>query len=139
MENKNVRQSLESEILSVIKDLGSMELGSDDYNKTVEGLTKLLSKYNDTIKLETDYYDLIERIEAAQKEHDLKVKEYKSERNDRIVKNVLTAVKIGGGFVILVWGTKATFEFEREGTVTTPVGRSFINEITNFLRNSWSH
>ena len=73
--------------------------------------------------------DIQERIETREFENDLKLKQMKDDKIDRWVKNGLTALGIAVPTVVTVWGTLKSFKFEEEGTITTIMGRGFINKL----------
>lgn len=70
-----------------------------------------------------------EELETKRIDAELKKKQIRDERIDKIVKNVLTGVSIVSGCALTVWGTKKSFEFENTGTITTIMGRGFINKL----------
>lgn len=117
---------LHEEIKKEIEELGHIELGSNEYKATVDGVTKLLDKAIDIEKL---------NVEADEKEKDreietnLKVSQMKEDRKNRIVGHVLTGVGIVVPTVVTVWGALKSWEFEKEGTVTTIFGRGFMNKL----------
>ena len=51
------------------------------------------------------------------------------EKKDRLIKNILTGAGIIIPLGVTVWGTLKTLKFEEEGTVTTLMGRGFINKL----------
>lgn len=112
----NIKTSLEAEIQAELESLrGLEEMDPDAYKTTVEGLTKLLDRNIEMEKVEVD------------KNH--KEQTMKAEKRDRIVKNSLTALGLVATTAVTIWGTLATFKFEESGTVTTIVGRGFINKL----------
>lgn len=127
MDGKDVRNLLEDEITTRMQELSVLEANSDEYKAIAGELAKLIDRYNEMNKIEMAGIESYERIEAQKAEIDIKKKEHRKEVIDCVVKNGLTLVSIAGGLVLTVWGTKATFEFEREGTITSMVGRNFIN------------
>ena len=110
-----IQTLLNEEIEAEFEKLKDMEKGTEEYKTTVDGLTKLVEKSNEMTKFEI--------------EHDEKVKQMKEEKKDRVIKNVLTACGIIVPTIVTIWGTKASFEFEKEGTITTIMGRGFINKL----------
>ena len=122
----DVKDLLTNEIEKLIKSLEGMEVDSDEYKATSDAIVKLTGKLNEMDQINYEYWD---KKESREKDSELKLKQLNSEKRDRIVKNVLTAVSILGGFVLTVWGTKASFEFENEGSITTIMGRGFINNL----------
>ena len=100
----SIEKPLNEEIQREFDKLKGMELGTEEYKKTVDGLTLLTGK---AIELEN----------------------HKSDKKDRLIKNCITA---GGTILTLgltVWGTVVSLNFERTGSVTTIVGRGFINKL----------
>ena len=124
-----VKEKLITEISSEIDDLASMQLGTDEYKNTVEGVTKLIDKANELDKTELDLrrIQLSEQIESNKKEKDKALDEFN--KKDQLIKN---AISIGGiliPVIVTVWGTYKTLNFEKTGTVTTIMGRGFINKL----------
>lgn len=122
----SVRSLLKKEIESELVTLEDMDLGSEECKIAIDGVTKLIGTLNEMDKLEYEYQD---RSENRENEKELKMKELKDERNDRIAKNIITVVTFVGGVGLTVWGTYKTFKFEETGTVTSMIGRGFINKL----------
>lgn len=122
----SIQNLLEVEIEDEFEKLNEMKVGSEEYKVTVDGLTKLLDR-----SIEFDKYqdELEEKRENRKFDTELKVKQVKSESKDRWVKNGLTLAGIIIPSVITIWGTLKSLEFEKEGTVTTIMGRGFINKL----------
>lgn len=118
----SIENLLETEIQDEFDKLSKMEKGTEQYKATVDGLTKLMDR---AIEIEKFNVDAEERV----KENDFKLKQADEDRKDRIVKNCMTAAGIIIPTVVTVWGTIASFKFEQEGTVTTIMGRGFINKL----------
>ena len=51
------------------------------------------------------------------------------EKRDRRIKNGITIAGIVIPSLITIWGTIKSLNFEKEGTVTTIMGRGFINKL----------
>lgn len=122
----SVKDLLTGEIEKQIKNLADMEPGSNEYKATVDGLTKMLDKLNEMDRNEYDYW---EKRESREKDNELKADQLAEERRDHNVKNILTAVSVVGGFALTVWGTVKSIKFEETGTITTIMGRGFINKL----------
>lgn len=119
----DIRTSLNEEILSEIEVLkGVKELGTDTYKTIVDGVTKLIDRSVELEKLD------IERENHA-RENDLKRKQMSEEQKSRLISNCLTVANIVIPSVITIWGVMKSFEFEKEGTVTTIMGRGFVNKL----------
>ena len=122
----NLEKKLHDEIGREIAILEGMEEGTESYKALVDGVTKLTDR---AIAIDRFNAEVEENAATQKFENELKLKQMKEEKIDRIVKNCLTAAGIILPIGITVWGTKASFEFEKEGTVTTIMGRGFINKL----------
>lgn len=123
----SIKTLLEDEIKEEIKELSKTDTGSKEYEIASNGLSKLIDK-----KLEMEKLDLdVEYKRAAlESEERMKIRQMEMEKTDQKVKNVLTGVSIGGGFALTIWGALKSWEFEKEGTVSSFFGRLFMNRFT---------
>ena len=111
----NIETLLHEEIQDGFDALSRMERGTETHKTTVDEVAKLCDKAIEIEKLE---------IEAKERE-----KAREEDRKDRRVKN---GIAIGGivlPLAVTIWGTFKTFRFEETGTVTTIMGRGFINKL----------
>lgn len=117
---------LNEEIQEEFEELGKLDVGSDKYKTTVDGLTKLCDR-----AIEIEKFKSEQELKRDQQEADeiLKAEQMKDERKDRIVKNSLTAAGIGIPALLTVWGTIKSIKFEETGTITTIMGRGFIQKL----------
>ena len=122
----SLEKQLHEEIGRELDILQGMKEGTESYKEWVDGVTKLTDR---AIAIDRFNAEVEEKAATQKFENELKLKQMKEERIDRIVKNCLTAVGIILPIGITIWGTKASFEFEKEGTVTTIMGRGFINKL----------
>ena len=129
-----VKNLLREEITDEIGHLSKMEVGSEDYEKTVNGLTKLVDRLNEMEKIEMEKTNSNVENECKIEEQDLKRQQLEDEKKDRLIRNGLTGVSVIGGLAVTVWGTLKTFKFEETGTITSQAGRQFINKAINFLK-----
>lgn len=116
---------LQEEIKSEFKELKGMELGSDEYKTTVDGLTKLVDR---AIKIEELNNYAQDKI-YKENELDLKQQQIEEEQKDRKVRNSITVASIVIPTIVTIWGTLKTLKFEEVGTVTTNAGRNFMNRL----------
>ena len=119
-------KKLYDEINAEFEDLSKMALGTEEYKVTVDGLTKLMDRAIDIKKFDTEY---AERIENQKMDNCLKQKQMNEERKDRLIKNGISIAGIVIPSLITIWGTVKSMEFEKEGTITTIIGRGFINKL----------
>ena len=117
---------LEEEIRKELEELGKCPITTKEYKDHVDGITMLMDRLIEFEKVEIDKYD---KEDARFNEMKLKSAELEMEQKDRKTKNWLTGVSIGGGFVITAVGAWATFKFEETGTVTSLLGKGFINRL----------
>lgn len=117
---------LNDEIRSELESLKKMELGTETYKCTVDGLTRLIDR---SIEIEKTEFERDEKIESRENDYDLRVKTMNDEQKDRMIRNTIAVVGIVIPTLVTIWGTKASFRFEQEGTVTTIMGRGFINKL----------
>lgn len=122
----NMDTLLREEVQNELKELGKMQPGTEQYKTTVDGLTKLIDRVNEIDKLNIEHD---ERFKQNAREYDLKLQQLEDERKDRVVKNALAVAGIAIPSIITIWGTLKSLKFEETGTVTTIMGRGFINKL----------
>lgn len=105
MDTKN---QFREEIGNELEELKKMELGSDEYKTTVDGVTKLADRMIELKKLD-------------------------DERIDRIVKNCLQGVGLVTGIGLTVWGTVVSMKFEKTDSFTSLLGRKWVDKTFSFL------
>lgn len=111
----NIETKLHEELAEELDYLKKMDVGTDEYKATVEGLTKLMDRALEMERLNS---------ENAEKE-----RAREDERKDRWVRHGLTAFGIVLPVAVTIWGTLKSFEFEKEGTITTLMGKGFMNKL----------
>lgn len=117
---------LHEEIQEEFDELGKLEVGTDKYRAAVDGLTKLCDRAIELEKLktETELKQDQQNVDA-----ELRAEQLKDERKDRVVKNCLTGVGIVVPTAVTIWGTLKSIKFEETGTITTIMGRGFIQKL----------
>lgn len=118
----SIQTLLNEEIKNEFEDLKKMELGSETYRATVDGLTKLVDRVIELEKIDVEQNEAYEnrQVELSKIEDD---------RKDRWVRNILTGAGIIIPTAVTVWGTIKSINFEKEGTITTIMGRGFIQKL----------
>jgi hypothetical protein len=122
----SIKTLLEKEINDEFEELGKTAVGSDEYKATVDGLAKLMDRAIELEKFEAERKD---RIDHQDREMDLKQQQADDEKKDRKIKNWLAAAGIVIPTGVTIWGTIKSIKFEQEGTITTIMGRGFINKL----------
>lgn len=127
--NNDIKDLLDKEIQRELDDLDEVQVGSEEYKSTVEGISKLIDRRNemDKIDLEERKYYLSERIETNRINREKSLNEHNEK--DRLIQNLISVGSILIPVFVTVWGTYKTLKFEETGTVTTIMGRGFINKL----------
>jgi hypothetical protein len=122
----NIENLLDAEIRDELENLKQMELGSDEYRTTVDGVTKLTDRSIELKKIEIEQQY---KNESLQFDNHFKRLQIKHDQKDRKIKNGIAIGTIIVPACITIWGALKSWEFEKEGTVTTIMGRGFINKL----------
>lgn len=117
---------LHDEIKSELEELKNIEAGTEKYKVTVDGLTKLIDRAIEMDKLNIDVQD---KIDSREKDDSFRMKQMEEEGKSRQIGNYITIAGIVIPTLVTIWGTVKTIEFEKEGTITTIMGRGFINKL----------
>lgn len=117
---------LHTEMADEFDALANMEKGTDTYRTTVDGLTKLIDKAIEIDRLNGEFE---KEVESREFENSLKLKQFEDEKRDRFVKNCLTGAGIILPLLVTIWGTNKSIKFEETGTITTIMGRGFIQKL----------
>lgn len=121
-----IEKLLKAEIQNEFEKLKEMEKGSDKYKVTVDGIAKLIDRAIEIDKLEAD---IQEKSENRENENEFKWRQFQADKKDRLVKNGIAVAGIIIPVAVTVWGTLKSLKFEETGTVTTIMGRGFINKL----------
>ena len=81
--------------------------------------------------IELEKLDIETKREAENQafEQQIKLEQMHEDKKDRKVKNILTGVSIGAPLMVTIWGTLKSIKFEETGTITTIMGRGFIQKL----------
>jgi hypothetical protein len=121
-----IETMLHGEIESEFEELKRMQVGSEEHKTAVESLNKLMDRAIEIDKLNIQHEDELKRQALEQ---EFKQKQLDDENKDRTVKNILTGLGIGLPLAVTIWGTVKSLEFEKEGTITTLMGRGFFSKL----------
>lgn len=121
----SVKQKLEDEFESQMNLLSNMDVGTDEYAKTVEGVSKIADRL---IKIQqlNDEYDLKSREIENAKENRIQEEEQARKKN-RIDWGKVIVPTVGAftmGIVTMVW--------EKTDTLTSSAGKSALRDILPF-------
>ena len=121
-----IEKVLRDEIQNELEELGKCQLGTEEYKTRVDGATKLIDK---AIEMERLNIEKDAKEKDRELEKSLKTQQMEEERKDRKLRNgvAIAGIVIPAG--ITIWGTLKTFAFEKDESVTTLIGRGFINKL----------
>lgn len=129
----DIKTPLNEEIVDEFKQLKGIDVGTEEYKLTVEGLTKLMDRAIEIEKFEHEQADKLAKAEIEkvkeEAEEQFRNGQIKREERDRLIKDCISVAGLIINVGLVVWGTVKSFEFEREGTITTIMGRGFINKL----------
>lgn len=121
----SVKQKLEDEFESQMNLLSNMDVGTDEYVKTVEGVSKIADRL---IKIQqlNDEYDL-KRIEIENAKENHIQEEEQARKKNRIDWAKVIVPTVGAftmGIITMIW--------EKTDTLTTSAGKSALRDILPF-------
>ena len=122
---------LDEEIKRELEVLKTLDPGEENHKTAVGSLAQLMDRAIELKKVDATAY---ESEIAREVELDLKRKQMQDDKKDRVIKYVMTGVKDTAIIVITIWGTVASINFEREGTITTSAGRKHLNKLLSWFK-----
>lgn len=118
---------------NLLAEMENTDVESERHKALVDAIAKLEDRALEIERIKNDAADKAAVRDRELKndilEHNLKCEQMSEERVDRWVKNILTGLGIVLPIGLTVWGTKVSFKFEEEGTITTIMGRGFVNRL----------
>lgn len=106
---------LHVEIEDKFDKLAELDPSSKEYSSAVDSVTKLMDRAIEIEKLETSEIYNEEQM--------------KENRKARLVKNCIDVGSVVLPLAVTIWGAKASFKFEETGTITTGIGRKFMDKL----------
>lgn len=106
---------LHVEIDDRFDDLAKLDPTSKEYSAAVDSVTKLMDRAIE-----------IERLESSETQNE---KQMKEDHKSRLIKNCIDVGSIVLPLAVTIWGARASFKFEENGTITTGVGRKFMDKL----------
>ena len=154
----NINKKIDEEIASEIDNLSYLEKGTEQYKIAVDGIIKLTYKSIELQKLEAnvkkdkrDYEIRMKELELNSEKNKndfdirmeglqlddkkLKVEQDKNEVDNinkaksQKIQTAISIVTIAVPALLTIWGTCKSLKFEETGTITTPIGKGFINRL----------
>ena len=121
-----IETRLNEVILDELAELKRMKIGSEEYKATVDGVTKMIDRTIEIKRLNTESDD---KRESTKADNELRAAQMEEDRKSRIIGHILNGLGIVIPAAITIWGTVKSLEFEKEGTITTIMGRGFIQKL----------
>ena len=117
------------EIEQEFNDQKDVEMGTEKYKASVDGLAKLVDRAIELRKIDADRNDKESELDIRSKDLELREQRDKYDKIDQLIRNGISIAGIVIPTVVTIWGTLKTFQFEEEGSITTNIGRGFINKL----------
>ena len=111
---------LNVEIEEKFDELAKLDPTTKEYSAAVDSVTKLMDRAIE-----------IEKLESSETQNE---KQMEEDRKSRLVKNCIDVGSVVLPVAVTIWGAKASFKFEETGTITTSVGRKFMDKIISWKR-----
>ena len=111
---------LNVEIEEKFDELAKLDPTTKEYSAAVDSVTKLMDRAIE-----------IEKLESSETQNE---KQMEEDRKSRLVKNCIDVGSVVLPLAVTIWGAKASFKFEETGTITTSVGRKFMDKIISWKR-----
>lgn len=106
---------LHVEIDEKFDELNKLDPSTKEYSTAVDSVTKLMDRAIE-----------IEKLEMTETQNE---KQFKEDRKSRLVKNCIDVGSIVLPLAVTIWGARASFKFEETGTITTGIGRKFMDKL----------
>ena len=117
------------EIEQEFNDQKDVEMGTEKYKASVDGLAKLVDRAIELRKIDADRNDKESELDIRSKDLELREQRDKYDKIDQLIRNGISIAGIVIPTVVTIWGTLKTFQFEEQGSITTNIGRGFINKL----------
>lgn len=122
----NIETLLYEAIENAFNELNEMDNGSEERKAKVDELAKLMDR---AIEMEKVDVDCKNKAKALEIEQNFKEKQMVDEKHDRLVKNAISVAGIVLPLAVTVWGTIVSFNFERNDSISTIMGRGYIQKL----------
>lgn len=117
---------LDDVITNKLNDLKGEKLNTEEYKTTVDNVTKLIDR---SIEIEKVTFENTNKSVRQKIDDEQKRIQEDEERKERLIKYGISAAEIGIPAAITIWGVLVSLTFEEKGTITSPIGRLFVNRL----------
>lgn len=111
----NEKTLLEAEIKRLYDQMSKLDPDSEEYAKVEDNWTRLVDRIIE-----------IEKIESTETQAELLRKE---DRKSRWIKNAIDIGAVVLPLGVTIWGAIMSFTFEENGTITSNMGRKFMDKL----------
>lgn len=125
----SIKHDLIEEFNNQLEEVSKMEVGTEKYKITMDGVTKLADRIIEIEKCEAES-DIAEETRINNELS--KAEELRIDKRDKIIRNVIEGVKVVGGFGLTAWAFVAAMNFEKEGVLTTEGGKAALRSLLKF-------
>ena len=119
----------DAEIKNELELMTTAGIGTEDSKILIDGVTKLMDRKIELMRFNADCQQKKDNYELNRLEHELKERQLREDKKDRLIKNFIAGAGIALPVLVTIWGTVVSLNFEKEGVVTTGAGRGFINKL----------
>lgn len=119
----------DAEIKNELELMSTAGIGTEDSKILIDGVTKLMDRKIELMRFNADCRQKKDNYELNRLEHELKERQLREDKKDRLIKNFIAGAGIALPVLVTIWGTVVSLNFEKEGVVTTGAGRGFINKL----------
>ena len=123
----NLETRLTQEVEHQIEDLSKMELGSDTYKATVDGVVDLTGKIVELRKADYEYRVSLFNQENEIKKQEMEFDKQKADQKDRWIKNGLTFAGIVIPVAGAIWANVYNWPKEETDTMVKSGGRKAMD------------
>lgn len=125
----SIERAMRDEVMNELKEVGKMELGSDQHVKTVGAINSMLDRLGESQKLDNEK----KRLEIEERKSLIEAARIESEKRDRAVKNGITIGTTLAFALIQIGANIASMRFEQGYTHTTEAGKNSSRTLLNLL------
>lgn len=126
---KELENAVYEEVMNELGEISKMELGSEEHVKSAQVVNGMVDRLHESKKLENETL----KLELEAKRLEVEEEKNRNEKNNNVVKNVITGVTFVGSVVVAVWANLDSKKFEMGFTHTTEAGRASTRKLLGFL------
>lgn len=129
-----IKSDMNEEIRDRISDLNGLTFGSEEYERAVESINKLVETSLLYDELDNQVNNDKQKRHIENVELRIKQQELKQAKWDNVTKNVLTGIGIAVPAIMFTWATIGSWEFETDHMMTNSPGRKALDKMLSTLK-----